>query len=77
MRERDRGAPPQSGWDAGIEHLGRHEVAKVVESEMVKPSSPAHPDEALGHEVWRPGQSARPTGSEDEAIFGRPHSLTS
>ena len=43
--------------DAGIEHLGRHEVAEVVESEMVKPGSAAHPDKALRHEVGRPGQA--------------------
>ena len=37
--------------DAGIEHLGGHEVAQVVKSEMVKPGSAAHLDKALGHEV--------------------------
>ena len=63
--------PRRHDWDgnAGIEHLSRHEVAKVVESEMIKPSSAAHPDQALGHEVRRPGPGARFVGTEDEAIL--------
>ena len=56
--------------DSSIEHLGSHEVAEVVEPEMTKPGSAAHPDKALGHEVRRPRPGARFVGTEDEAILG-------
>src|SRR5271170_1680857 len=32
--------------DSSIEHLGSHEVAEVVEPEMTKPGTAAHPDKA-------------------------------
>ena len=55
--------------DSSIE-LGSHEVAEVVEPEMTKPGSAAHPDKALGHEVRRPRPGARLVGTENEAILG-------
>jgi hypothetical protein len=37
--------------DASIEHLRCHKVPQVVESEVIESCSPAHSDEALGHEI--------------------------
>jgi hypothetical protein len=55
--------------DASVEHLGRHEMAEIVETEMTESGSAAHADEALGHEVRRPGPDASQIGAEDEAVI--------
>jgi hypothetical protein len=62
--------------DASIEHLGRHEMAKVVESEMTQPGGSSRFDEPLGHEVRRPRPGAGIVGTEDEAIVEGLHSPT-
>jgi len=38
-------------WDAFVEHLGRHEMPEVVESEVVKTGGKAGVDEPFGHVV--------------------------
>jgi hypothetical protein len=57
-----------------MEHLGGHEVAKVMESEVIGPSGAAHRDEVLGHEARLPRPTALLVGSKDEAILGGLHS---
>ena len=41
-------------WYAGVEHLGRHEMAEVVKSERRQPGSPAMPEKGFRHPVRFP-----------------------
>ena len=69
----DTGAPRRSGWARRHRAFGGHEVAQVVKSEVAKPGSAAHPDEALGHKVRRPRTDACVVGPENEEIVESHH----
>jgi hypothetical protein len=55
--------------DAGVLHLGGHEVAQVVQPEGTKPGGTPVADEGLGDRVWLPGRDAAVV-AEHEPVTG-------
>jgi len=56
---------------ASVEHLGGHEVSKIMQSKMRKTSSPTSSDEMFGHEVRQPWSGPHSVGTEHKALFDR------
>ena len=56
---------------AGVEHLGGHEVAQVVETKMPEASGPTSNDETLGHIVRQPWSGPGTAGTEHKSLFDR------
>ena len=56
--------------DAGVEHLGGHEMAEVVKSERAEPGGPAMAKEGFGDPVRLPGGDAAVVAEHETAAFG-------